>query len=143
MKIIFSLAILLAIFAVSQASRFPQYERVAIELLKKGSADPNFYRRNAGRLGALVPGVQRDLTAFLNKNTRTLSFISKDMLPKVQKCGGNYKRLQQQAQVAFSPLMVEDGANCKRLMNNGKRVLKQMNTNQLTNNCMRVIPSLR
>lgn len=99
-------------------------------MLRKCS-DANFIKRNAATLASIVPAIQRDVQPFLTKNSRTLSSISKRLLPKVQNCNGDYDRLGREAAMMCSPLLLTDGAACNKILRNGKQALRTMDKSQL------------
>ena len=142
MKTIATISFILATIIVSQAG-FAHYEKAAVELLSKVASDANFYKRNADKISALVPPIRDDLRAYLNKNSKTLSTISRSLGPKIQRCNGDYKALSRQAQMLCAPLLLSDGAGTQKLMKNGKKALGSVNSQQLAQECMRVIPTLR
>ena len=112
-------------------------------MLKKGASDVNFYKRNAARISALLPPIQNDLNSYLTRNSRTLSRISGNLGPRIQRANGNYNGLAKQAQIMCAPLLLSDGVGTQRLIKNGKQALDSIDSQQLIQDCMRVIPTLR
>ena len=142
MKAFTSLFFVALVVVVTSGNEYQLYQDLAVQVLRKAN-DANFFKRNAGAIASLVPPIQQDTQRFLNKNSRTLSSISKKLLPKVQNCNGDFDRLGKDAIKLCTPLLLTDGAAATKLIKNGKSALRSMDKSQLIENCLALAPRLQ
>ena len=83
MRAISCIFLISLLLALASAEDLQAYQDIAVGVLRKAS-DANFFKRNAVPISDLIPPIQPDLEKFLTKNTKTLSSISKKLLPKIQ-----------------------------------------------------------